>query len=80
MNNRFKNMAKAIAKIGAIVGFAGGTHVLTELFLGGGKLPSEEDNNSDKDTVKMPDISEEAEKFNEDEVIVEDVKEETESE
>ena len=34
----------------------------------------------DNDTVKMPDITEEAEKFNEDEVIVEDVKEEKESE
>lgn len=31
----------------------------------------------DDNDVKMPDITEEAEKFNEDEVIVEDVKEET---
>ena len=34
----------------------------------------------DDNDVKMPDITEEAEKFNEDEVIVEDVKEEKESE
>ena len=31
----------------------------------------------DDNDVKMPDITEEAEKFNEDEVIVEDVKEES---
>lgn len=31
----------------------------------------------DNDTVKMPDISEEAEKFTEEDITVEDVKEET---
>lgn len=83
MNTKFIKKVGKLLVAGAVAGLgmlAGDRIADDKSALGDFGFGKDNDDNSDDDTVKMPDITEEAEKFNEDEVIVENVKEEEKSE
>ena len=82
MNTKFIKKVGKLLVAGAVAGLgmlAGDRIADDKSALGDFSFGKDDNGNSDNDTVKMPDISEEAEKFTEEDITVEDVKEEEES-
>lgn len=83
MNTKFLKKVGKLLVAGAVAGLgmlAGDRIADDKSALGDFGFGKDDDSNNDNDTVKMPDITEEAEKFTEEDIAVEDVKEEKESE
>ena len=73
MNKKLKGIGKLVGKATAIIGTAGAASLLSDMFLFGGKLTADSDDDEDK-VAKTEEITEteETEHVNEEDVIVED--------
>lgn len=75
MNKKLKGIGSLVGKAAAIIGTAGAASLLSDMFLFGGKLTSNSDDETTTKTnndVQMPDVTEESEHFKEEDVKVED--------